>query len=807
MSKKVFTLTMEAQRESSESSKMQNTSSSGRFTRAIPFSRPIVKSILSKVSISVSSLDMHHVSSVTQDGGAGPALKASIELGLDGSVLTGPIPVKAKVYIDEAELLWPADSKTADAGKLIAYVALEPLTLSAKKGSLKAVQATTECSMYLRSDASGAQASSTDSDQLAKLVRSILTASEDAGGVKLEIRSRKVKIKAYGMTFADLKMTKEISLQGLGGLAGVLSFDGEEGLLAKSAKVAEKELGSRTSQSNVERENPSPTPSKNKLSKLFRRSTSSSQSQPSDKTERRKSLLFSSNKRASRVDSLTTQPSPQSPGSLVHSGSDRTVLDSPTPSLPAKHKNAAGSQSSSPLNITDLEIVGGDAEKGIMIEAVLQIVNPSLSISARIGDLAFALAVPAQMSSGKGGVEGSGEVGATIGQLTLEGVTLKPGKNLVKAKGYIQVAGSQDSIDGALQLVGKILQNEPAEIVALAGAGQAPVSQIDWLAKAFEGARIHARLPPLGDKARLLKDVSLTSKTASGTSGASPIGPDAVFAVTKLSNQFAVPIKISSLHVVAIDEDLRYDEAEEPLELGKIELEEGWTGVELKKQAEMEESFPIALNSNKAVLVDVLRRAARREGIALGMDLEQVLNLIPGGSGHPPADKNEKQMSRDRSPSSPRLLQDATSGQIQDLPSLLVRSLSNLKVTAQVSARVQVGSYRLAHPLRFNQQHLKVAFSPQVATSILPDIGEPIVSRLLEEAQLSIEAIDVQKISEQGLQAKIKLRLSEYGPIKAEIVFPDGLQVLDVASRRTVALLRFEETLTLDPKDQADTVL
>ncbi len=824
-------------------------SSSGRFTRAIPFSRSIVKSILSKATLSLPYLILHPASPASESAGGSSrsnddVVRLTLQIALGGGVLGGSspsskgLPLNAKVYLPEAQLAVSARGAGGDDAQLISLgsLSLQPFHLdgsdskSNNKGTSVPGKIQTEAELRFSSVA--------EREAFAQLVRRVLVARSAGGDVKVQVISRTAKIKAYGMTFADLKLHKEIALDGFDGLGGILSFDSVGSASSTGIKQGHASnaiapapppvllsvpstgsLASSASHADSKSSIQEKSKKKNRLSKLFSRSSSSS-----------------ADKAGESAGGKLVPPTP-APASPSGSTSDQTtVIDHNRPS------RGAAKDRDGRISISNLDIVGGDAERGMLIEADALVVNSSSSLTADVGDLRFALAVePTSRSSSPGGP-------AIIGVIVLRAVKLVAGQSTsVRVQGCLRIPQGPENAaaaEAATTLVGKILQNEPVDVVALALSSNAalPVSDVAWLARAFDGARIRARIPALGEKVRLLKQVKLTSKyppaaTTTEEAQHQAFGPGAVLAETQLSNNFGAQVHIHSLDVLAVTEDEELHSAaarmphlsqsrsaKETLALGKIELGQegsGWEGVQLDSGKETPASLPIALNEDRAVLIEVLRRAARKQGVLLGMDLEQVLDLIPGSHGGTqvgtPTESDEKALSApatdgrvrlSRTHSSPHLLRQATSGQVSDLPTLLVRSLANLHVTAHILARVQIGSYVLPAPIRFSQGNLSVGFTQQVATAILPEIGQPIVARLLEQAELLIEGVDVKQLHQDHIVADLTLRLSNYGPLLADVTFPGGLHLGRVSDGEKLVEIFFENGhLVLDPKEDKAVVV
>ncbi|KDN42983.1 hypothetical protein K437DRAFT_269234 [Tilletiaria anomala UBC 951] len=407
------------------------------------------------------------------------------------------------------------------------------------------------------------------------------------------------------------------------------------------------------------------------------------------------------------------------------------------------------------------------------------------SMAAEIGDLDFNLVVPVLTTD----TEKKQEAG--IGSLRFANVWLEASRNIVSISGRIDLEGGGGGERGALARCTSAHHQDPERAttpVPIASAART-ISRIPWLAATFAGARMNATLPPLGDRARLVHDMSPVSScvreptAAAGAITDSAYDPGPLFALKTL------------VHLL------------------------GSAAVQIDAGGVTTEKLSVALNPGRSALVGLLRLAARREAVSLGIDLEEVPELKLGRNGpsrtpniHGDAGNRGEGVTPDpvlrrkrtlSALASATLPSEATSG----LPALLVHARAHLSITAYLSARVLIGSYALPQPINFKQEDLCIAFTQQVPHAISPDIGKPIVFRLLEQAQINVERIKVRCMSADGIGAAWQVKLESFDLISASVHFPHWPEIAELeddgqSGGRVVVALEFLDDFMLDPQDQ-----
>ncbi|CAO1619093.1 unnamed protein product [Jaminaea pallidilutea] len=487
----------------------------------------------------------------------------------------------------------------------------------------------------------------------------------------------------------------------------------------------------------------------------------------------------------------------------------------------SKDKSAAGTSTShggslpvaSTLTAHEIEIIGGDPERGIIISTAVDISigQPSKTlppIRVQSGELRFNLSLPA-----------GPERYVAVGQLVLADTLLEPGVNRFQATGSIRIPDNLDpaSAEGRAcsGLFTNLLQDEPVALVALAQGpasssedGAGPVSDAPWLASAFAGAQIWATLPPLGDKARLLDGAQLKAENELSIVGAAPpldrqrsssvssVGsyePEQTFVRTTIRNSFAAPILIRQLTARAVEEvvNLPATGADRMAlaELGHVVVPQDWKGVEIGPNESMPITLPFELNDDPRVLIRILRASARQEGVELGTSFNKVLDLAEQGA----PDHKAAQQTSDDTP--------------QDFARLLTEALANLRVCVDIDIHnISIGDYSVPNGIQFTQRALAITVSKSTASWIVPRVGGPVVGQLVESGKIEIGSLDVREINESGMSATASLILSDFGPIAAEVSLDGGIALRwpndhPEPERRgqIAAMLLVKDPLRIDP--------
>lgn len=423
-----------------------------------------------------------------------------------------------------------------------------------------------------------------------------------------------------------------------------------------------------------------------------------------------------------------------------------------------------------------LDITGGHKDEGISIATAvdLQLGRPSAdmpSMAVQLGELRFTLNLPL------GG--GEDDAFVCVGQLRLQDALVKAGSNRVQAVGSIRIppdlAPDSREAKACAGLFSSLLQNEAVELCAIGAEPErrrSGVSDAHWMAVALAGARIWATLPPLGDKARIIDGAQLcgehelslqdssssvggVSRSDSNASRRLLDGEEGMLVRASLRNSFNVRCTIRRLKVVALESDPGDGP---PLELGYIETYPDWEGIEIEPLQSMPATLPFQLNPDSVALIKILRTSAKREGVDLGRSFSKVLDMAQG------IETSAAESSAANASSDP-----------EDFADLLARAFANLSVKAAVRIEhMALGDYVIPGGISFTQASLGITISGRTSGLIVPRVGAPVVTKLVEAGRINIDRIDIKEIKETGLVANATLTLSHFGPLAAEILLENG---------------------------------
>lgn len=770
--------------------------------------RKLVSGIIKRSRLEIVSL---HISS---PDATGLCARGRVRLSHLGS---GPVPlVGIKVAFRDrhgATLGWaraPVGESDAAREEALVRVQIEPLTLQA--GSPGSASAEVDMRLILLDDSH---------DAFVRFVR-YLVRSPASSASNIALHAQGVEVRAFGLTFGGLNIDKIVTIGGLGCLGGALIFDDNDGEEEEEWEALQQGragmLGKRAGEQG-----------KSGNEALASGQDGGKFESKTWKKRWRMSLGSRRNKSAS--------------ASSMASTSSRTVVEDDKKPEKKGHQGLAKPKTTGKrLDISGLEIVGGHPQRGIEVKAMVTLENPSTkpAVTIQPGDLRFVLCVVDQQATTtlddktrnpaipRGLFE--------LGSLSLASVTLSPGPNHVEATGTIAMPapvpeGTDPSSYAARahkagqRTLASILQNEALDACAIstnydAADPSAGASAVGWLAEAFQGARIDARIPPLGDRARLLDGAEvrvegsesapstpLPRQRASSGSSTNPFNrhmdaaaePDFQKSVarTTLRNGFGADVQVSALSVHVRSNDFVNDEGEpDQLTLGKVVTPSAWPGMVLSKGGQPTHvTLPFDLNPDPKVLVDILRRAAKSRGVQLGDALTSLLDDMQDDVG----------LKRSRPASSIAASKRTSIADANDpsadLASLLARALANLRVTAHVEAQASLGAYKIPGKLSFVQRDLPIALSTTTAAALMPRVGKPFVKALVDRGELELESVYVLSMSDRGVMARVALRLKNFGPLSAQVDFVDGLEVYSDdgtgAKKRKVAVLFFEEPLSV----------
>ncbi|EPQ27934.1 uncharacterized protein PFL1_04678 [Pseudozyma flocculosa PF-1] len=467
--------------------------------------------------------------------------------------------------------------------------------------------------------------------------------------------------------------------------------------------------------------------------------------------------------------------------------------------------STAASEGHLVLAVEQFEIINGTPEKGIEIRALISLENSSYNVAVELGALTLKLAVPHP------GASPSAPFRTVLGLLTIPSLVLRRGKNILEAIGSLQIPAREGAQRTAgLDTMRKVLENKPIDLVAYVFARSSPYP---WLVGALGDASFRARVPPYGVRSRILDGASLIpadggvgdpaaeplpSAAAGGPGGIDSQLRNPLIARATLRNGFGPPLRVHSLYVEAIKETgapRARRSVLPPLMLGVIETQEGWPGLVLNGDEPTHASLPFTMSADSAIYVQILRHEAHANNVPLGRALEEALELIPQFRDRnrdqdwdrPASESLAAALARQREQRRPSAAgtvassagsSSAHSEPPLDLPALVAKVLANLHITAHVEVEASIGSYRIPGRLAFIQDALPIAITTSSARHILPVVGKPLVDALLQQAKVTLAALEVLQMDESGLAVSVEIALVDFGPLDIEIHFDRGLDLV-----------------------------
>ncbi|CEH14637.1 Protein of unknown function DUF3712 [Ceraceosorus bombacis] len=275
------------------------------------------------------------------------------------------------------------------------------------------------------------------------------------------------------------------------------------------------------------------------------------------------------------------------------------------------------------------------------------------------------------------------------------------------------------------------IENEAVHACAVAGSTGA--SDTPWLAQALAGARIDAIVPPLGEKARLLDGAELRVEGAG--SSASSVRQRTASHVSNLDSPNlglkAPPSPHSPYFESSQDSAFGGQSA-----LGRRKSAASLAGGSSVARATLRNGFgvEIAVSSLSVLAVPAAAGGAGLEALQLGeiktSKKWEGLVLPPGGS--------------------------------------------------PVNASLPFQINRDPHSL-------PIALSHTTSAALLPDVGAPFVKTLVDRAEVKLNGIDVHDMDEDGIMLSTGLRLTNFGPLAASIVFNGPAELFTVAGEQNGA--------------------
>ncbi|KAI8804175.1 hypothetical protein BJ742DRAFT_742327 [Cladochytrium replicatum] len=400
---------------------------------------------------------------------------------------------------------------------------------------------------------------------------------------------------------------------------------------------------------------------------------------------------------------------------------------------------------STPVSIANVVVIGGDAN-GITINTDTGLNNPSTSKIILNSDAVFDLFFQ----------------DAKIGVVTLPWLTLDRGANNVGAVVYYSpVRGAEAA--GKAFLTGYVTNQ--ALTVTIRGNADTTTS-IDSLRSAFSQISLDAGIPVLGKTVVAGAALSIPANIAQTSIAKS--------AVT-VNNPFA-----AQLAILTIDSDIKYSGRT----IGAIRNADLRSNpiVVPGTSTVTREGIDVKLNTGVGDIVWLLETAAKANNVDLGI-LKTLLDLLLQitGSTTDPARAAAAQFTAEDKAAGTRgsrlpakrdvaLVERAD----EDITALIFKALAGLKVDLDITSTLKVGDYQTS--LSFPQNGIPATLDNSVL-KLIGAVGGPLVQYIVDQSTLSFSSTELRDLADTGFALKAIGKISNTGPLTANIKFTQPVQV------------------------------
>ncbi|KAE8213204.1 hypothetical protein CF327_g3253 [Tilletia walkeri] len=487
--------------------------------------------------------------------------------------------------------------------------------------------------------------------------------------------------------------------------------------------------------------------------------------------------------------------------------------------------------------IRDLVIISGSQERGIEVTAKINLPNPA-NITVDLAALEFDLCVYSDTLPDEGNTPSrSGNSPASvsvsdnnerilipIGVIQLEPTRLRPGDNFVQGVGRLIIPnpppGTHPNSNLATILraskyfLAGLIENREMK-VAVAAPGTATISpvldplrplvaasasrricQFPWLSEALEGIVIDAIILPMGERVRLLDGAEFRFEVPPGQSIVSGPPVPRPVARTSLRHGLGIPIRLFSMKVDCIVDlpvetlrgtgksssassssttggerqnghsprsgGLPFPSGVESLRIAVAESVPGSEPILIPGTGEsLHQTLPVTVNPDTKTLLKILRGHAALRNVALGRTLLAVLETFETGVASVPPEKPPSE-----------------SDPWDDLSSLTAKVLEGLRVRAIIEVDAAFGDFHIPGLFQFQVRDLPIVISAQTASSLIPHISPPVVADIMERMTLHLDNFMVNELSVHGIHAQCDVRLLNFGPMRSEVRFREGLELM-----------------------------
>jgi len=219
------------------------------------------------------------------------------------------------------------------------------------------------------------------------------------------------------------------------------------------------------------------------------------------------------------------------------------------------------------------------------------------------------------------------------------------------------------------------------------------------------------------------------------------------------------------------------------LRLGVGQMTSALPAIEIPGTGEpVQQTLPVQINPDLRVLIAFLRGQAMMKNISLGSTLNKVFDTFETGIAAAP------EPVPDNDP-------------WENLAALIASVCEDLRVRAVIEAEVSVDGFHIPGEFRFEIADLPIVISAHTCSSLIPHIARPIVDDIMQRMTLQLDHFVVNELSIHGIHAQSDVRLINFGPMRSEVRFREGLELMLLIDGRWTrcGTALIADMITVDP--------
>ncbi|GAA5914535.1 uncharacterized protein JCM6883_003197 [Sporobolomyces salmoneus] len=377
-----------------------------------------------------------------------------------------------------------------------------------------------------------------------------------------------------------------------------------------------------------------------------------------------------------------------------------------------------------PATVSDLDVFHGYPDY-LQINVNAHLYNPS-NITIGTGDVAFGLDFQSEQ----------------IGTADIANLVLVPGENNVPTAVHYQPRGGAAQAAGQL-LLENYIQNVNSSTIIQGNSDTTPIAS---LKEALATIQLNTVIPAYDQN--LITRAALTFPIDIGETSLAN-------AIVTLQNPFTATINLLQVLANATYQDIYLGQVNE--KLNPVFTTNGRSTAD-------SQSLGFNLDTNPKNLIRFLEAVASANGVDLGILLPEFAYVLG-------LDSTESSVTTSVN-TQPETC--APTGTTRTVQGLILAAVKNLRTDLTIQSDVKLDDYET--PLNFVQRNVPTVLDDSVLylTGI---IGKTIVSRIVDQAELSFSAGNVYDLTNQGFTVGLTGSLLNAGPFDASIEFPEPLQV------------------------------